>query len=515
MLQMNDTILKTYFDYHAEISATELYDGLVGCGLFAEKIPRFLTSQAFLKYTNSLDFPYSQKAKDYIRYSHIRNISIPRSLAIPEPFAYATQCKHISNCWDKILQHFECKTANDSFKKSRIHLRKIGKGPKLYEMNYKNFFNDGDPTQDIIIKSKYIAYADISNCFLSIYSHSIPWALVGKKTAKDAKKRKDKDTWFNLIDLYTRNIKHGETNGILIGPHSSNLLAELVLTSIDYELSKHGFQYIRNIDDYSCYVPSLDDAERFYLKLSEELRKYDLTLNTQKTKTCPLPQANTSFWVTKLNHFNFTHAYIDNGKETLKVKGLKGFLDFAVELMLAQGTDAAILNYAIKMIGGKGLSKQAIQYYTKHINHLILLFPYLVSLLEDSVFNTFNIEKQIIKQIAVDLYEYGRERNIYEACSFSLYWALKYKFDMPNLSVKQESLKSLDCIYMLLAYLYDSRHKPKKYLSEYRSTAKELNKSDFERYWLFIYETLPSKDLAEPYKNMKASKLTFVKPEFT
>ena len=46
-------------------------------------------------------------------------------------------------------------------------------------MNYSNWKTDGTPEPDLLIGKKYIVKADISTCFPSIYTHSIPWALVG------------------------------------------------------------------------------------------------------------------------------------------------------------------------------------------------------------------------------------------------------------------------------------------------------------------------------------------------
>jgi hypothetical protein len=354
--------MRKYIDYKDEISDSDLYDGLVGYGLFAEKIPNFLTSADFLAFTKTLTFPINDKPKDYIRYSNMRNINIPRPLAIPEPFAYANQSKSLSNNWTNLQNHFRVKTVNDSFKVSRIHLRKLKDKPELFEMNYKNFSKDGDPEQDIVIKSKYIAFADISNCFPSIYSHSISWALVTKIVAKQKSKPTDKNEWFNQIDFNTRNLKHGETNGVLIGPHSSNLISEIVLVTVDNELALQGFKYIRNIDDYTCYVDTYEEADRFFLCLSEELKKFELTLNNKKSKIIPLPQASVKNWVTKLNHFNFTNTYIVNNKEAIRVKELKGFLDFAIELMLEEDSDASIINYAIKIISNKHLDRNARDY---------------------------------------------------------------------------------------------------------------------------------------------------------
>ncbi|MGV4412797.1 RNA-directed DNA polymerase [Chryseobacterium sp. T1] len=504
--------MKKYIDYNNEISKDELYDGLVGHGLFAEKIPNFLTSVDFLAFTKTLTFPINEKPKDYIRYSSMRNINIPRPLAIPEPFAYSNQVKCLADNWDKIKYHFTKNTINDPFKISRIHLRKLKNRPELFEMNYKNFSKDGDPEQDIVIKSKYVALADISNCFPSVYSHSISWALIGKILAKS--KQTDKLEWFNQIDFNTRNLKHGETNGVLIGPHSSNLISEIILITVDNELTKKNFKYIRNIDDYTCYIDSYEEADSFFLVLSEELKKYELALNSKKSKIIPLPLASVKNWVTKLNHFNFTNTYIVNSKEAIRVKELKGFIDFAIELMLDEDSDAAILNYAIKILSNKHLDANAKDYYVKQIHHLVLLYPYLINLLEAKVFEPHKIDKNIIKRIAQDIYAYGLKRKIFEACSYAIYWAIKYDFDIEVATIKQDSINSLDCIFLMISYLYDKKHNKKAYLKEYKDLSKTLKRDDFDRYWLFIYETLSSAELTHNFKTMKRSGLTFIKPEF-
>lgn len=506
--------MKKYIEYKKEISASDLYEGLVGYGLFAEKIPNFLTSVDFLAYTQTFTFPINDKPKDFIRYSSMRNINIPRPMAIPEPFAYANQAKSLSDNWTELQNYFHTKTLNDPFKISRIHLRKLENRSELFEMNYKNFSKDGDPKQDIIIKSKYVALADISNCFPSIYSHSISWALVGKKYAKSKSKPTDRNEWYNQIDFHTRNLKHGETNGLLIGPHSSNLISEIILVSIDNKLTKQGFKYIRNIDDYTCYVDSHEESDRFFLYLSEELKKYELVLNIKKSKLIPLPQASVKNWVTKINHFNFTNTYIVNKKEAIRVKELKGFLDFAIELMLSEDSDASILNYAIKIIASKHLDRNAKDYYIKQIHHLVLLFPYLINLLQEKVFEPHQIDKLTIKKIAQDIYAYGLKKKIYEACSYAIYWSIKYDFDVEISAIKQNSIDSGDCIFLLISFLHDKKYNTKAYLKEYIDLAEILKRDDFDRYWLYIYETLSWTNLPGNYRAMKKTGLTFIRPEF-
>jgi hypothetical protein len=366
-----------------DITASELYDGLMGHGLFANKIPNFLTSESFLAYSKTPNFPKQNNERDYIRYSNIRNINVPRPLAIPDPFAYANLCGLISTFWPKIIEHFDNKTKGETYKVSRIHIRKLFDKDGLFEMNYKNFYMDGEPYQDIMIKAKYVAHGDIANCFPSMYSHSFSWALVTKPYAKA---NKTHGLWFNKIDALVRNLKFGETNGLLIGPHVSNLLSEIILTTVDYELTLKGFKYIRNIDDYTCYTESYEASEQFIIALSEELKKFELTLNSKKTKIIPLPKADVKNWVTKLNHFNFANTYsAPNGQEGIRVKELKGFLDFSTELMLEEGSDVSVIDYAIKIISGKFLGAGAKNYFIKQVHHCTFISIFNKSLDEYAV----------------------------------------------------------------------------------------------------------------------------------
>ena len=77
--------IKSYYDYMAEISADELYDGLLGYGLFTEKLPPIFTSEAFLHYCRTNNPVYDEKSKDYISFNIMRNINIPRTMGIPTP----------------------------------------------------------------------------------------------------------------------------------------------------------------------------------------------------------------------------------------------------------------------------------------------------------------------------------------------------------------------------------------------------------------------------------------------
>ena len=239
---------KTYLDHMRNLSKDDVFHGLLGFGLFPDKLPPFLSSTSFLDFClTKKDSFFEKRDFGFIHYENTRNINIPRVLSIPNPIAYRNQCFHISEDWDNLISHFDKNTQNNKHKISRIHIRKIQEEKKIFyfgydeeerqelnydiifDMSHKSYKLDDYPEPDLLIGSYLIVYADISNCFPSIYTHAIPWALVGKEQAKINKS--DDKQWYNKLDTATRNLKHGETHGILIGPHSSNIISEIVLTN--------------------------------------------------------------------------------------------------------------------------------------------------------------------------------------------------------------------------------------------------------------------------------------------
>lgn len=537
-----------------EITAEELYTGLLGHGLFADKLPAFLSSEAFCNEINDTQKNNECKFKDidacdYIRYESSRNTNAVRQLGIPNPFAYSNLCQSLADNWDRLKKKFNENTQNDNHKISRIHIRKMQGKDGLFEMNYEKRGDKEDVVMDMMTTARYEVHADISSCFPSIYSHSLPWVLVGKDTAKA--KANDKKEWYNKIDKCVRNIKYRETNGLLIGPHASNLLSEIVLTAVDSKLSKK-YKYIRHIDDYTCYVGNYTDAEAFLTDLAKELREYDLTLNIKKTRIVELPTATGEDWINQLNSFPSFHVrtysesdsfLMDLTKElkehdlsinikktkveeqpplidewsvpiygfpslsgrtkekeiVLKRKEVKAFLDLALNLA-QQKDNLAVITYAVKMLSPTNdgddekrkvkLDKSALRWYLSRMHHLLLAYPYLVHVVDECVLKMEGVGTEVVKKIGDDLYRVGKEKRLWEACSFALYWSIEYGYkpDVGGDGIAEEACESEDCIFMLLAYLRARKDGNVTAKGKMVTKAKELRDKDFERYWLFVYE---------------------------
>ncbi len=505
---------KRYCDFIDEISSDELYEGLLGYGMFANKLPPVFTSEPFYNFCQATSPAYSKKEwHDYVVFSSMRNINIPRLFGIPTPMKYQRLCATLRDNWTAIKIHFHNQTDLQEYRVSRIHLRKLYGKKELFEMNYKNWRVDGNPETSLLLQkekgvSKYIVKADISTCFPSIYSHSIPWALVGKDVAKANCKKES--LWYNMIDTACHTMKNGETHGLMIGPFASNLLSEIILTKVDKKLYDAGYRYFRNIDDFECYVDSYERAQCFLCDLEEALREYDLPLNHKKTAILKLPVAIAESWIHKINSF----LAITDGETSYKE--VNAYLDLALSLANETG-DSAVLKYAIKALAGCKLTDSAKKLAAQRIMHMAVVYPYLIQMMEEYVIGQFGISNAEIKNYADTIYSDSIKYQNYEGVSYAIYFSLKYHFVLDVLDIDWV-IKKGDCIMLLITWLYylklNHGNRKATQLKPLKAEAMRLKDSDFDRYWLFCYEVIPYSDLKGEWKQMKRAGVSFVKAAF-
>lgn len=374
-------------------------------------------------------------------------------------------------------------------------------------MNYKNWIDDGTPEPDIYLGKRYMVHADISKCYPSIYTHAIPWALVGKDVAKDNTRKKEE--WYNQIDHFAQISKNGETHGLLIGPHTSNILSEIILCAIDEELSNKYDSYIRNIDDYICYVNTKEDADNFIIDLNRELRKYDLLLNHKKTEIYELPICVVETWIHKIqNHMTTFQKF----KDYIDYREIQAFIDFIIKLVSENADNNSVVLYAVKALKDFNLTKNAQEYLVKSVVSLSLLYPYLVPILGKYIFEKYEVGTNQIQKYANMIYERYIHKNNYEACSFALLYAIDSNSKIDCIDV--EIIKSSqDCILMLMAFIYCKKNNLTSEVKQLEQYAKELEgKGEMDQYWLFVYECL--EEVSGEWGTMKKNKVSFLKSEY-
>ena len=137
----------------------------------------------------------------------------------------------------------------------------------------------------------YLLHTDITDCYGSIYTHSIAWALHGKEFAK--KNRNVETLLGNEIDFLLQAMSHGQTNGIPQGSTLMDFLAELLLCYIDKKLTKKiregeitknaVYKIIRYRDDYRIFTNNPRVSEQMVKELAVILSPFGMRINPSKT----------------------------------------------------------------------------------------------------------------------------------------------------------------------------------------------------------------------------------------
>jgi hypothetical protein len=135
---------------------------------------------------------------------------------------------------------------------------------------------------------------DVSKCFDSIYTHSLPWAVLGKDQTK-FNLEESKGTFGGRFDALMQNLNHKETNGIVIGPEFSRIFAEIILQSVDAELIKQladesnlthkvDYEIFRYVDDFFVFYNEESAQLKIFETLQQVLKAKKLSINTAKIK---------------------------------------------------------------------------------------------------------------------------------------------------------------------------------------------------------------------------------------
>ncbi len=140
---------------------------------------------------------------------------------------------------------------------------------------------------------------DISKCFDSIYTHSLPWTILGAEATKDNLKV-SKGTFGGRFDALLQQMNQGETNGIVIGPEFSRIFAEIILQGVDRRLEEKlsvedklshqsDYEIFRYVDDYFVFFNDDVISEKVTRYLSVLLKEVKLGLNTGKSEILEKP----------------------------------------------------------------------------------------------------------------------------------------------------------------------------------------------------------------------------------
>lgn len=176
------------------------------------------------------------------------------------------------------------------------------------------------------------AKVDYKSCFNSIYSHAYKWCIT--KDTVDSKAAQNSNLHI-VIDRVLQNINGHSSNGLVIGPEFSRMMAEILLGQIDMEvrqeLAEKGlhqwkdYRVFRYVDDIFIFSGSREDTDRIIATIENVARRYMLRLNDLKYVKSDTPVVP-SAWIGRTREltdriaalFHTTNEARENKKPLLK-----------------------------------------------------------------------------------------------------------------------------------------------------------------------------------------------------
>lgn len=159
----------------------------------------------------------------------------------------------------RITDYFE----KTSKKVDRRILQQTGAFFKIHKFNSVSSFTNSRLWQQCNFRYRYFAKVDYKSCFDSIYTHAYKWCI--EKNTTDSKAAQNSNLYVT-IDRVLQNINGRSSNGLIVGPEFSRMIAEILLQRIDMEvkqsLSQNGlfvgkdYRVFRYVDDIYIFANS-------------------------------------------------------------------------------------------------------------------------------------------------------------------------------------------------------------------------------------------------------------------
>lgn len=315
---------------------------LLSNGYLPAELPPPFTSSYFAKECEFFNgkwkekdiFSFSSKPEHYSspRFGHSR-----RKLSIVNPVNQFLVSSLIATNWFKISKLI--RSSDSSEFKAKIIFK--GDGRAISGIDF-----DAVARRKVAILSGYGRYVktDVARFYPSIYTHSIPWAVLGKQYCKDnMKKPHFKSEFSDKIDAAVRSGQEGQTIGIPIGPDTSRILSELIAVdienSIKAEIPDWNERAVRYVDDILVGLADSESPAEIISAISSSLYNYELEINSAKTKVCGIGNAHTPEWINYIRTFNLKSGNQDSD--------IDSFFEQSIYLS-GRNPDENVLSYACK-----------------------------------------------------------------------------------------------------------------------------------------------------------------------
>ena len=215
-----------------------------------------------------------------------------RRFELIHPALYVSLVNEITmpDHWDLICSRFEKFAENAKIECLSLPVESMTIEKDKAELVYKWWRDVEQKSIELSLDYDFMIQTDINDCYPTIYTHSIAWALHTKDYAKAHPR--DMSLIGNFIDCYIQDMRYGQTNGIPQGSVLMDFIAEIVLGYADTKLTsiinnginpEPDYRILRYRDDYRIFVTDRQHGEQILKCLTETLTELGLKLNPTKT----------------------------------------------------------------------------------------------------------------------------------------------------------------------------------------------------------------------------------------
>ncbi len=160
---------------------------------------------------------------------------------------------------------------------------------------------------------------DIARFYPSVYTHALAWAILGKEWCKENHHTSTfKQSFANGLDKAVAAGQSGQTIGIPIGPDTSRIIAELLVTELEEivrkDISDFDTRAVRYVDDFLIGLSDTETPEAILSKVSAALYEFELELNGEKTSIHGIGMLHSLNGSTLFEIMKFPPESIANGK---------------------------------------------------------------------------------------------------------------------------------------------------------------------------------------------------------
>lgn len=339
-------------------------------------------------------------------------------------------------------------------------------------------------TRQRLIKStssRYLLKTDVLRYYPTIYTHSISWALHGKKDAKS--KKNDKNLLGNILDFNVRNTKEQQTIGIPIGPDTSLIISEIMGTAIDKELSKRikdlkGFRYV---DDIYIYFKSLGKAEEALHHITNIYHEYELELNTEKTRIIELHNEVEPEWISELR------------LHTVRKSSEKDLISYFSKMFsyAEKYPNDKVIKYGVKRIRGVMISNSTWDIYESCLLKAALADASVLPIILDIFLDYKEMEYDISHIEVEESINYILTINTKFNNCYEIIWSIwiLYLLDLELYEKNFINLSQVDdpLVALMILYLIDVKFFENKF--DLRVWAEHMKSDElYTDYWILAYE---------------------------